>query len=178
MQRYFRSAVYALVMVALLVAPVLAAPPVAEDLTVAVFGTDNVIEGATATLTRHSDKVRIKITTNSLDAGAVYTVWAVAWNDPENECDGGSPCGMGDMGTAAVFLADGKVISSDGTAVFNAMLREDSTPLTNAMGAEIHFVIRTHGQPIPGRVEEQKSEFNGGCPPNFCDNQQGVFPGS
>lgn len=42
--------------------------------------------------------------------------------------------------------------------------------LLDAKGAEIHFVIRTHGQAIPDLVDEQISTLNGGCPPNTCSN--------
>jgi hypothetical protein len=33
-------------------------------------------------------------------------------------------------------------------------------------------MLRTHGPPIPGQVNEQMSTFNGGCDINACEDQQ------
>ena len=47
----------------------------------------------------------------------------------------------------------------------------------NGLHAEIHFILRTHGDLILGHVAEQISTLDGGCPPNACSNQQAVeFP--
>jgi hypothetical protein len=44
--------------------------------------------------------------------------------------------------------------------------------LLDPFKAEMHLVIRSHGQPLSGMIEEQISSFNGGCPPNTCANVQ------
>ena len=44
--------------------------------------------------------------------------------------------------------------------------------LLEAQGAEVHLILRTHGLPIPGWVDEQISTFEGGCEVNVCANQQ------
>ena len=71
---------------------------------------------------------------------------------------------------------------------FNAQLGENQLPtgedqvlfgegLTDSFEAEIHLIARTHGEVIPGVVQQQITTFNGGCPPNDClDVQFAVFP--
>ena len=47
----------------------------------------------------------------------------------------------------------------------------------NGFGAEVHFIIREHGDLLPHAIADQLSAFNGGCPPNACANAQVVmFP--
>ena len=154
-----------------------------------VFSFDNSlpVEGATATLERREDSVEFSLNT-TLDSGA-YTVWWVIFNNPElcaNEC------GVDDLGilevNASAFWATGAVVENDNLGSFNAQLGENQLPtgedqvlfgegLTDSFEAEIHLIARTHGEVIPGVLQQQITTFNGGCPPNTCEDVQfAVFP--
>ena len=140
------------------------------------------IEDATATLERREDDVEFSLNT-TLDSGA-YTVWWVIFNNPEFCVDG---CGVDDLGilevNASAFWATGAVVEDDNVGIFNAQLGENQLPtgddrvlfgdgLTDSFEAEIHLIARTHGDVLPGQVEQQITTFNGGCPPNECRNVQ------
>lgn len=45
--------------------------------------------------------------------------------------------------------------------------------LTNPLGAELHFVLRNHGQPLVGHTHEQMRDYLGGCTPDIslCVNE-------
>lgn len=185
MKQVFRAVLTVIALLSLLATPVLAGPPVTDDLDVHEFAASGFIPDASATaeLKRYNNKVKIKIQTNNLDPGAVYTVWAVVWNDPDVCSD---PCGMDDIGAPgnSIFWVTGKVINSQGNATFNGMIFENSPPgpvnfgpgLTSAADAELHFIMRSHGQPIPGMVDEQKSTLDGGCDINVCADHQAAGP--
>lgn len=114
-------------------------------------------------------------------------------------------CGLPDLmaipnpAEASAFIVGGLLTGDDGIANIQAHIQSGPLPegtavLTgvggandngvvpglregNGLLAEIHFVLRTHGSAIVGRVAEQISMGNGGCPPNECANQQSVmFP--
>ena len=137
------------------------------------------------TLRREADGVTYNIHTLNLDAGAAYTNWAVVFNTPEGCSD---PCNGDDLGNpaanASVFWAAGAVIpdSSSGVANFSAHIPEGypsgqvlfGDGLTDAEGAEVHIVIRTHGQPIDGMLYEQLNYVGGGCGINDCFDQQAI----
>jgi hypothetical protein len=147
------------------------------------FGTQ--VVGAFSTLVRTADAIRMHVSTSDLEPGAAYTVWWVIFNNPEF-CEDG--CGLDDIQNptrraltqVAVGYAAGHVVSQSGKANFSARLRVgdlsgfggglDSAPppplgpgLLDPLGAEVHLVIRTHGQKIPGLVDEQIHSFEGGC---------------
>ena len=68
-----------------------------------------------------------------------------------------------------------KMISA--SMVFVALLPEGAakgralTGTTNLKAAEVHIILRSHGEPIPGQIEAQTSTFSGGCRQNGCVNQ-------
>lgn len=125
--------------------------------------------------------------TTGLEPGSAYTVWWVVFNDPAG-CEGG--CGADDVnanpprGDRTVFFAAGHVIGADGTGNFAGQIPEGRPGtdqiflgdgiLDDSRSAEVHLVVRTHGQAIPGLVDEQISTFNGGgCPTvPVCTNKQ------
>jgi hypothetical protein len=83
----------------------------------------------------------------------------------------------------ALGRATGSVIDTDGTAEFRAHLPvEDDNEfdfgpgLLNPFTAEVHLVIRTHSQMIPGLLHEQLNTPWGGCPEGWpkdpCKNVQ------
>ena len=100
-------------------------------------------------------------------------------------------CGADDLGNdavnASVFWATGAVVEEDGDLELEGEVTEGIFPgdynfgpgLVDAQKAEIHVVARTHGQVIPGLLEEQLSTFDGGCNPGQanegkCANIQGA----
>ncbi|MDJ0570949.1 MAG: hypothetical protein QNJ53_18140 [Pleurocapsa sp. MO_192.B19] len=145
------------------------------------------IHDAFAVLERSEDGVELTLDTE-LPPGA-YTVWWVVFNNPEFCVDG---CGSDDLERSAVnassLWATGEVVGDEGSVTFSAELLEGELPtgldqvtlgngLVDSFSAEIHPIIRSHGSVIPGLEEEQTTTFNGGCPPNECENIQfSVFP--
>ncbi len=121
---------------------------------------------------RNERGVRAFVRTTELERHHAYTVWAVVFNNPQ-ACDG--PCDAGDLGDPEVdavsTLFAGKVVGGNRTN-FAGSLRAGGDALRNPYGAEIHFIVRTHGPAIAGMVREQISTLNGGCPPNACANVQ------
>lgn len=148
------------------------------------------VEGAKATLLRTRNNVRMTIKTSDLDPHGTYTVWWVIFNNPE-ECANG--CGMPDLFNddvgGSVLYAAGHVIDGNGKGNFAGSLRKgdlrgcqppwDAFDLTfvngagemdlcreglvDPEGAEIHLVVRTHGERVPGMVNDQINTFAGGC---------------
>jgi hypothetical protein len=151
------------------------------------FIAGQVVTGATATLQRSDDGLKVNIHTSDLPPGA-YTIWWAVYNYPEN-CAG--TCGFDDDFTPAVGAfwvnGTGKVISNGDHANFVAHLDIDGPfgeilvagpGLVNPGGAEVQLVVRYHGAAIPGIIEEQTSTFLGGCPdggPPCQDRQLIVF---
>lgn len=120
-------------------------------------------------LVRSNRGVLALLRTGDLVAGDAYTVWAVIFNNPE-ACDG--LCDAADLSNPQVdghsTLGTGEVVRHE-RAMFLTVMRAGNE-LADPMGAEIHFVVRTHGPAIPDLVEEQISTLHGGCPPNNCSN--------
>jgi hypothetical protein len=144
-----------------------------------------------STLDRTNDAVTMTINTSELDGGAAYTVWWVIFNNPENcthPIPGVSGCGEPDLlafggdpsVNSSALWASGHVIGKNGVGNFAGHLKAGEAPgevlfgpgLTNVEGAEIHLVVRSHGQLIPGLVIEQIQTFVGGCSVNACENHQ------
>ncbi len=111
-----------------------------------------------------------------LPEGDAVTAWWVIFNQPENCSDG--VCGEDDVlpmpgneaAGVSVLFADGQVINEQGSAFFwDALGRGDTMEavfgpgLTNPMGAEIHYVLRTHGPVQEDIKEEQLTTLMGGC---------------
>lgn len=106
-----------------------------------------IVEGASSTVRRNKNGATATLQTNDLTAGNAYTVWAVLFNEP------GPP--------NVVYLA-GHVVGDDGQATFSGHL--SSPDLTNPLGAEIHLVVRDHGEAIPGQIPSLIHTGGGGCP--------------
>ena len=71
----------------------------------------------------------------------------------------------------ALGRATGTVVDTDGTAEFRAHLPvgddtefDFGSGLLNPAKAEVHLIIRTHSQIIPGSLHEQLGSAWGGCP--------------
>lgn len=134
-------------------------------------------------LVRTGSGISASIQTSRLTPDDVVTVWIVIFNDP-TEC-AASPCTANDRFTEAVdahaVYGAGHVIGGNGTAGYGLHLNEGDASredlwgtgpaLTDAEGAEIHLVLRTHGQKQPGNVDNQIHSANEGCNPQ-CVNVQ------
>jgi hypothetical protein len=173
----------AVALAAVLVAAVLAGPAQADPATrgvspVEVFGTPNLVPGAWSALVRTDAGVAMTLHTSELAPGSATTVWWVVFNNPEACTHGafGLRCGAGDLSEpavqASILWATGNVIGGAGIGDFGAYLGEGDTTgalfgpgLIDARTADIHLVVRTHGDAIPGLLPEQISTFNGGCNP-------------
>ena len=162
-----------------------AAPVQSNESPVMWFGTATAIPGAWSTLLRTGSGVAMNLHTADLPAGTADTVWWVVFNNPQN-CGpkpSGPRCGDADLHAtgvdASILHAAGHVVGADGVGNYGARLAVGDTStalfgpgLVNPFTADIHLVVRTHGAPIPGLVDDQIHSFNGGCPPNTCTNIQ------
>jgi len=154
--------------------------------TVQRFSDRSTVDGASSTLIRNEAGVTMAIITSDLTPGDAFTNWWVIFNNPAacatpGSCAGSdlAPRGGDPAVQSSVLYATGQVISTTGAAGFAARLEAGDTDgalfgpgLLNPMTAEIHHVVRTHGQPIPGMTEAQIDSFSGGCPPNDCIDEQ------
>ena len=146
-----------------------------------------IVPGA-STLVRGRNKVEMTFHATGLQPGAVYTAWWVVFNRPERCSDG--VCDEDDVfidpntPETSVLWATGLIVGGDGTANFSARLRRRETVgeviidngLRNFRKAEIHIVLRTHGDPVPGLVGQQISRFNGDdCAVNVCRDVQAAI---
>ena len=81
-------------------------------------------------------------------------------------------------GTANVSIDVRSGLPPDGAAVLfgeGGIINNGVQPglrAGNGFGAEVHFIIREHGDLLPHAIADQLSAFNGGCPPNACANAQ------
>lgn len=160
-----------------------------------VYTFANMEEVGASNLVRSSDQLGVKIHTTGLIHHQAITLWWVIFNNPE-ECSEGA-CGEPDLFNPAVepscIYADGDIVGGNGHSRFHDRLKVgdrrdscidffvDADPelegedygLLNPEGAEVHFVIRSHGPLIPGMVPEMRSTFAGGCEYNL---DPGVTP--
>ena len=140
------------------------------------------VTGASSQLVVNNNGVSMNIKTHTLDSGAAYTSWWVVFNEP-GECKHGVPgvsqCGEEDLPPfggdpavdASTLFAAGHVIGDNGKGNFASRLKfGDTTRAVFGPGlrevddaVEIHVVVRSHGPPLPGLVNQQISTLHGGC---------------
>ena len=181
---------------ALLIAAVLAAavaalqaqagPAVRSVRPVVLFMTTTQVPGAWSALVRNDHGVAATFQSSGLAPGSTATLWWVFFNNPAACVDG---CDAPDLANpavqASVQFAAGHVIGGGGTANYGAYISEGDTSgcaaaslscngLLDARAAEVHLVVRTHGQALPGAIDEQISSFNGGCSPTCANVQASV----
>lgn len=136
---------------------------------------DVIANGHGRAVIRH-DRAAIRIETEGLVPGHVYTVWVVYFNDKTLCVDG---CNGPDFGVAGggVIFGDGEVAALDGSVSFFVDLRNgagaefDATPpppfahasYEASLNNEFHIAIRSHGPQIDGLVDEQLTSYGGGC---------------
>lgn len=122
------------------------------------------LAGGSSTLVRAGDGVSFDIITTGLTPWWPYTIWWVAFN-PDNPCVGSTSgqdctCTGADLrpGLDSVFWAAGATADRLGTATFAGHTDygvmpdgEDQVVIDGpgiVKGAEIHFVVRSHGRRI------------------------------
>ena len=145
-----------------------------------------VVAGASSKITRTDHGITVSVNT-TVSPGA-YTMWLLIWNNPEN-CNGspdvpGLRCvpGPGLDAPSCVLFGTGHVVGNDGTLNYTAHRKAwDATDsigppclngLTNPRGADVHAAVRTHGEKIPGMVDQQIHTVGGGCGTNACSEVQ------
>jgi len=137
-----------------------------------------------ARLLRTDNGITAKAGVRDADPG-VYTMWWVVWNTPEG-CGTPFACGEPDLfnpdAGVAVGYAGGAVVDSSGKLRVNAHLSEgeeltgfpypefqaigvqvNETTMLDSRHSEVHLVLRSHGEKIPGLVGEMLHTFNAGC---------------
>lgn len=162
-----------------------AAPAQSSTNDVQLFSDNSVVAGASSTLVRTQNGVSMQLNTSGLEPGATYTVWMVVFNNPAACSDG--VCGEDDVlpppgneeAEVSVARVSGRVISPSGAAHFGGRLNVGAMSevlfgpgLTDPMTAEIHLIVRSHGEKIPGLVDNQIHEVGGGCEINVCEDVQ------
>lgn len=134
--------------------------------------------GGSATLITSEGGAIMLINAHDLTPGDVVTSWWVVFNHPEVCSD--AVCGEDDVvpfpgnveAGVSLLFADSRVVGKTGVALFWDALDVGDTEdvyfgpgLMNPLGAEIHFVLRTHGPVQDDVLEEQLNSLNGGCGP-------------
>lgn len=158
---------------------------------VTTFNESAVIPYAGASLSRNDGGVFGSISTSGLTAGTVVTLWWAIFNNPEACAAPG--CVPSDLNNPSVNgslqYGGGYLVGVNGRADFSNYLAvgdntgffllfpnmPDPAPgVVNAKNAQIHFVIRTHGQASadPSILNQQLTTFGGGCMVNMCANIQ------
>ena len=137
--------------------------------------------GGASILIRDRNEIWLEGHAKGLDAMFAYSVWLVVFNNPEHCVDG---CGFDDIERRrvkpSIVWGSGFVSDTHGQGYFTAHLRQ-LDPLGEALSipdtalhrhgllprrgkkAEIHFIIRCHGEVDPENVALQISTFGGGC---------------
>jgi hypothetical protein len=139
------------------------------------------IVGAWSTLATSEQGAKMTLQTSELTPGNSVTVWWVIFNEPTNCKDAhhGFACGPADLppfggddsAVTSVVYAAGHQIGGSGRATFSGALATGDTDgalfgpgLVNPTGAEIHLVVRDHGDLTPQQQAEGIHSF-GPCNP-------------
>ncbi len=152
------------------------------------------IPGSKARIVRTTSSVSVTVRTQDLPPGA-YTNWWEVYNFPENcidECNFPEDVFNPAVGYS-VFWAAGSIVDEDGVAYFEASLPVGETPgppcpavpfvdprmlagcgLLNPLGAQINYILKTHGAPNddPRVLYRQVGTLGGTCtnPPGPVDH--------
>ncbi len=116
----------------------------------------------TARLYRSDRTVRAHLRVDDLQPGGTFTVWAMVVNPGETEPDIGF-AGGGVVNRSGRLNVTAQLRTGDLTGFPDELGMASGAGLTDARGATIVFVLRSHGPAVPGLVAEQTSTFMGGC---------------
>lgn len=148
-------------------------------------GEKRAVEGAQGWLLTVDKGAMLKVATNSLTPGHIYTMWVIVINKP-SAC-ATAPCTAKDVLKATdaveadVTYGDGAVADENGNLALTAWIDSGEWSdswfkrgYLNPLGAEIHAVINDHGPPIEGKLESMLTSYRTGCtdeslPPPFPD---------
>ena len=188
MRSTLRRGALVLLLAASLAAGVVALPAQAEPAKrtvspVTLFMSTTVVPDAWSAVVRNDNGIAATLHTSGLAPGSAATMWWVFFNNPSacvGECD--MPDLFNPIVQASVQYAAGHVIGGEGTADYGAYITEGDTSgcaapslpcngLIDSRAALVHLIVRSHGQALPGAIDEQISSFNGGCNP-ICENVQ------
>lgn len=149
------------------------------------FADEQPIPGAEARMIRTDSGVGYELHTSGLEKGHAVSIWWVIFNNPEFCAT--DPCSVADLFVdfptdltpnpdvnPAVQAGGGHVIGASGKASFAGHLNEGQITnehpafiggpgLTDARGAEIHLVVRSHGPVQPGLNHAMFNSFEAGC---------------
>ncbi len=185
----------------------LAAPAVHQTADTLFMNGDVPAPGGTATLIRTANGVSMNVSTPvggelvdlfdgplgvDWEVGDATTNWWVVFNNPD-ACTAGA-CDEDDVRAFFAGNDDPKIgvhfaaghVARSATWNASASLREGDTsgllfgsPLMDTDAAEVHVVVRSHGNPSslpPGERDDAIRTFGGGCGDNVCgDPQAAVF---
>lgn len=170
----------------------IAAPSVALAAAPSTFQVSNIVDFETGvpgagsgTMTRTKKAVWVDINAADLSANTVYTLWWVVWNNP-NKCTDG--CGEDDIGVRgnSIFYAGGFISDDGGNANVSVHLEAGNLRggIQVLLGggldpnkgnrAEMHIIIRSHGEPVAGFVDLQIGSVEGLCDVNECSDDYGL----
>jgi hypothetical protein len=134
----------------------------------------NWIPDASSTLVRTSNGISISLQTTGLPAGHAVTMWALIFNNPGACGAGGCDESRGDLAVpgvqGSVQHVTGQIVGTDATFAGHVLVGDAADAfvgpgLLDPYGAEIHLIIRDHGELLPGFLVEQ---FNSDSP-RFCN---------
>ena len=133
---------------------------------VKVIGAGTVV--GSADLVRNNNGITCVIHTSGLVPGDAYSVWwvmpdeALIYNASGGLAGGdGTSTFAGHASVGPVGPVDGSVVLSNGDGSFDQ-------PRTDT----VTVIIRHHGPPIPGMINQQTGSFNTGCGAAGCKNVQ------
>ncbi len=121
-----------------------------------------------AKLVRNDNGITCVIHTSGLVPGDVYSVW---WVLPDELLTLNATGGIaGDDGTAtfAGHLSTGPIPPADGSVVLSSGDGSFDQPRADT----VTVIVRHHGPPIPGSINQQTGSFNFGCGSAGCKNVQ------
>ena len=154
---------------------------IVQEGTVVDLATGQILPESSAEIEREIEENRLDVTLRTrATEGDVYTLWLCGFDAPEECAD--NPCTldelMGGVGESFCQWADGDIARvTNGKLRFRGRSNRTTEVilgdgLDNVMGSEIHLVVRTHGAPILSELGAMLTTFNGGCPPNTCQDEQ------
>jgi hypothetical protein len=132
------------------------------------------VPGASSTLVRSSDGINVSLQTSGLPAGHAVMMWMLIFNNPSACGAGGCEETRGDLAApgvqGSVQHITGHVVGSTATFAGRVSVGDGGDAvvgpgLLNPYGAEIHLIVRDHGELLPGSLVEQFRSDS----PSFCN---------
>ncbi len=138
------------------------------------YGTAIEVEGSYSQLIRSENTIAMELRTSGLNPKMPHTAWWVIFNSPE-ACSGvcnaddifgeDGKMSLNEAANISILFADGAMSDAEGNGNFSALLTQDrpfgqvlaGPGLTDTQNAEVHLVIREHGELKPDLAYEQLS---------------------